>query len=91
MMLRQRERPSPLRARRLLRGQRLYDVGAAIGAHQTMISLVERGQRPLTPPLLARLATYYKTPASRLRDEMARWSAARADHVGGPPPGGLAA
>ena len=91
MMLRQRERPSPLRARRLLRGERLYDVGAAIDAHPTLISQVERGLRELTPRLVARLAVYYATPAARLLAEMDRWRDGHAGPSSGPPPGGWAA
>jgi transcriptional regulator with XRE-family HTH domain len=81
-------RPSPLRARRLLRGARLYDVAQALGVHETTVSLLERGQRALTPQLLGALAAYYATPAAQLRAEMERWRAVRADHPAGPPPGG---
>jgi transcriptional regulator with XRE-family HTH domain len=90
-MLIPRSRPSPLRARRLLRGARLYDVATALGVHETMVSLLERGQRRLTPALLARFAEYYSTPAARLREEMDRWAAVNAGNAAAPPPGGWAA
>jgi transcriptional regulator with XRE-family HTH domain len=66
-------RPSPLRARRLLRGERLRDVARAIGAHDTVVSLLERGDRPLRGRLLHALAAHYATPAAQLLAEMARW------------------
>ncbi len=67
-------RPSPLRARRLLRGERLRDVARATGLHETYISLAERGDRVLGGRLLVRLAEHYATPAEVLVLEMRRWA-----------------
>jgi transcriptional regulator with XRE-family HTH domain len=69
-------RPSPLRARRLLRGQRLADVARALRVHATLISLIERGERSFTLCMLNRFAAYYRTPPQRLQAEMDRWRAA---------------
>ena len=66
-------RPSPLRARRCLRGQRLIDVAAATGLHAVTLSQLERGERPLTGRSLQLLAKAYATPPERLSLEMTRW------------------
>src|SRR4029453_16634406 len=66
-------RPSPLRARRLLRGLRLRDVERAIGIPDTVLSALERGEAKLLGPRLRRLATFYATPPARLVDEMRCW------------------
>jgi transcriptional regulator with XRE-family HTH domain len=68
-------RPSPLRARRVLRGLRLRDVENATGIADTMLSALERGEAKLLGPRLRRLAAFYATPAARLVDEMRAWAA----------------
>jgi transcriptional regulator with XRE-family HTH domain len=68
------ERPSPLRARRLLRGLRLRDVERATGIADTVLSRLERGEAVLLGPRLRRLAQFYATPAGPLADEMRRWA-----------------
>jgi transcriptional regulator with XRE-family HTH domain len=70
-------RPSPLRARRVLRGLRLRDVENATGIADTMLSALERGEAKLLGPRLRRLAAFYATPAARLVDEMRAWAARR--------------
>jgi hypothetical protein len=75
-------RPSPLRARRCLRGARLVDVSAATGLHPVWLSQVERGERPLTGRSLRLLAELYGTAPERLALEMQRW--ARELGAGGP-------
>jgi transcriptional regulator with XRE-family HTH domain len=68
-------RPSPLRARRLLRGLRLRDLENATGIADTMLSALERGEEKLIGPRLRRLAAFYATPPARLVDEMRAWAA----------------
>jgi transcriptional regulator with XRE-family HTH domain len=67
-------RPSPLRARRLLRGLRLRDVERAIGIADTALSALERGEAKLLGTRLRRLAEFYQTPPARLADEMRAWA-----------------
>ena len=74
------KRPSPLRARRLLRGERLLDVARATGLHETYVSLLERGERPLHGRPLVRLADHYRTAAAQLVAEMERWAARGAEN-----------
>lgn len=69
----QPRRPSPLRARRLLRGLRLRDVQRDTGIPDSALSQLERGEMPLLGRRLAALARLYQTPADRLADEMRRW------------------
>jgi transcriptional regulator with XRE-family HTH domain len=66
-------RPSPLRARRLLRGLRLRDLANDVDLHETTLSEVERGDTPLRGRVLHRLAAYYQTPSDRLLLEHERW------------------
>jgi transcriptional regulator with XRE-family HTH domain len=73
-----RQRPSPLRVRRFLRGLRLRDVADAVGAHETLISEIERGDSPLRGRVLHALANFYTTPSDRLLFEHERWQ--RSDH-----------
>ncbi len=68
-------RPSPLRARRLLRGLRLRDVGRAADVPDTTLSRLERGELPLIGPWLRKLAAFYATPPDALRREMERFAA----------------
>ena len=68
------DRPSPLRARRLLRGLRLRDVERATGIADTVVSRLERGEAKLLGPRLRRLAEFYQTPPARLADEMRAWT-----------------
>ena len=84
-------RPSPLRARRLLRGLRLRDVENATGVRDTTLSELERGETPLIGYRLARLADFYATDPHRLRDEMDRWRAQRGMTSAPSPTGGVAA
>jgi transcriptional regulator with XRE-family HTH domain len=81
-------RPSPLRARRLLRGETLFYVARALEIHETTLSLLERGQRPLLPYMLKKLGALYQTEPSRLASEMARWVAQGGERPGteAPPP-----
>jgi transcriptional regulator with XRE-family HTH domain len=76
-------RPSPLRARRILRGQRLVDVARATGIADSTLSRLERGEARLVGPVLHELARVYATSPSRLLDEMRAW-AARAGGAGLP-------
>jgi len=69
----QHEPPSPLRARRLLRGLRLRDVERGTGIPDTTVSRLERGELPLVGRWLAQLAQFYATPPQALRREMERW------------------
>jgi len=71
------ERPSPLRARRLLRGLRLRDVELATGIPDTTVSRLERGELSLIGRRLVRLAAFYATPPKAIRDEMDRYTASR--------------
>jgi transcriptional regulator with XRE-family HTH domain len=64
-----------LRARRLLRGERLRDTARAIRVHDTALSLIERGDRPLRGRILHALAAHYCTAPAVLLAEMARWCA----------------
>jgi transcriptional regulator with XRE-family HTH domain len=82
------ERPSPLRARRILRGKRLLDVARAIGISETVLSRLERGEARLVGPVLRNLARFYSTPPTRLVDEMRTW-AARAGGAAEPHDGNL--
>jgi transcriptional regulator with XRE-family HTH domain len=66
-------RPSPLRARRLLRGWSLYELQLATGIQEAELSLIERGRAPLKNSRLVRLATAYQTNADRLAAEQDRW------------------
>jgi transcriptional regulator with XRE-family HTH domain len=68
------ERPSPLRARRILRGKRLRDVAHAIGTTDSALSRLERGEARLVGPVLRELARFYATSPSRLVDEMRAWT-----------------
>lgn len=68
-------RPSPLRARRLLRGWRLRDLARLTGVHEQQLSLLERAELPLRGRWLGELARVYSTPGDTLRGEMARWTA----------------
>jgi transcriptional regulator with XRE-family HTH domain len=68
------KRPSPLRARRLLRGLRLRDVERATGIADTVVSRLERGEAKLLGPRLRRIAEFYATPPTRLTDEMREWA-----------------
>jgi transcriptional regulator with XRE-family HTH domain len=68
-------RPSPLRARRLLRGWRLRDLSRETQIEQTTLSLIERADLPLRGRWLAQLARVYHTPGDTLRAEMERWAA----------------
>src|SRR5262245_16227113 len=67
-------RPSPLRIRRLLRGQRQHDVARAIAVSSTLISQLERGDVPLGGPYLHRLARHFATAPAQLVAEMERWA-----------------
>jgi transcriptional regulator with XRE-family HTH domain len=71
-------RPSPLRARRLLRGQRQVDVARAIAVSPMVISMLERGEMELGAPYVARLARHYATAPEQLLAEMARWEVGEA-------------
>jgi transcriptional regulator with XRE-family HTH domain len=90
-------RPSPLRARRLLRGETLFYVARALEISEPLLSLLERGQRRLSPPTLEKFAALYQTDPSRLQAEMQRWCAAGGERPTSaplpptPPPGGWAA
>ena len=77
-------RPSPLRARRCLRGQRLIDVAAATGLHAVTLSQLERGTLPLTGRSLQLLAQLYATAPERLTLEMARWLSQDGEEAKGP-------
>src|SRR4029453_19116250 len=66
-------RPSPLRARRLLRGWRLNDLERATGIADTVLSRLERGEHPLLGSWLRRLAAIYDTRADVLAAEHERW------------------
>jgi transcriptional regulator with XRE-family HTH domain len=66
-------RPSPLRARRLLRGWTLYELQCATGIQEPELSRIERGRVLLKNSVLLRLAAAYATSADRLADEQARW------------------
>jgi transcriptional regulator with XRE-family HTH domain len=82
-------RPSPLRVRRFLRGLRLLDLARLAGLHATLLSGIERGERPLRGRPLRELARIYATDAPQLVAEMQRWSATRSavvqdQHGGGP-------
>jgi transcriptional regulator with XRE-family HTH domain len=68
-------RPSPLRARRLLRGWRLRDLARQTGIHDMTLSLLERAELPLRGRWVTELARIYHTPVETLRGEMARWVA----------------
>jgi transcriptional regulator with XRE-family HTH domain len=68
-------RPSPLRARRLLRGGRLRDVAHAIGTTDSALSRLERGEAHLVGPVLRALARFYATPPATLVDQMRAWAA----------------
>src|SRR4029453_10996093 len=76
MMMRTRSRPSPLRARRLLRGWTLRDLERATGISGSTLGLGERGELPLRGAVAQQLARVYATPLARLREEMTRWEAA---------------
>jgi transcriptional regulator with XRE-family HTH domain len=75
--LAQPRRPSPLRARRLLRGMRLRDLSLATGLADALLSALERGEHPLRGRALRVLASYYVTTADGLRAEMERWAMTR--------------
>jgi hypothetical protein len=66
-------RPSPLRARRFLRGERLRDTAAATLLPEQYVSQAERGERDLAGRVLHALAIHYQTEATVLVAEMARW------------------
>jgi hypothetical protein len=68
-------RPSPLRARRLLRGLRLRDVEKATDIPNTTLSRLERAELPLVGYWLTRLARFYAADPSALKQEMERFSA----------------
>src|SRR5262245_32381548 len=74
-------RPSPLRARRFLRGLRLRDLSNATCVPDAVLSLVERGEIPLRGRVLHQLAHFYSTPAETLSGEMARWYSRRGGEV----------
>jgi transcriptional regulator with XRE-family HTH domain len=67
-------RPSPLRARRLLRGLRLRDVEFATGLTAALVGALERGEFWPSPNAFAALARFYETPVARLAEEMTRWT-----------------
>ena len=66
--------PSPLRARRLLRGLRLKDVEQVTGIPDTTLSKLVRGEIPLLGLRLRKLADLYETPADILTREMSRFT-----------------
>jgi len=68
-------KPSPLRARRLLRGLVLRQVEDATGISGSMISALERAEVPLRGNRLENLARFYATPPARLVAEMRAWTA----------------
>ena len=80
-------RPSSLRVRRLLRGERLRDVADATGLQTMAVSEAERAERPLAGRLLRRLSEHYATPGEQLVLEMRRWSVRElAGSAGAAPP-----
>ncbi len=83
------DRPSPLRARRLLSGHRLRDLELATRIPSTTLSRLERGELRLIGEQLAEIASFYRMSADVLREEMDRFfghntnAPERADGAGG--------
>ncbi|MBW6503265.1 helix-turn-helix transcriptional regulator [bacterium] len=57
---------SAIRARRLLRGQRLADVAAPAGISAPFLSRLERGQRGASDDVIRRLASILDVPVEEL-------------------------
>lgn len=60
-----------------MRGLRLRDVQRETGIPDSVLSAVERGERPLRGRALKALADLYSTPAERLLAEMHTWGSGR--------------